>query len=175
MNNNKSATIECGDETPGSPAAIFRPAAGISRILPPGVTLIFLVAMLLAHFFLPLAVVIPAPWMLVGLIPLGCGIALNLSADGAFHRAGTTVKPFEESTALIMVGVFRISRNPMYLGFALVLCGAAILLGSLSPWAGVPVFILLVDGTYISVEERMLAARFGPAWREYASRVRRWI
>lgn len=49
-------------------------------------------------------------------------------------QAGTTVKPFQESTALITDGVFRLSRNPMYLGFVLVLTGIATLLGSLTPW-----------------------------------------
>ena len=140
-----------------------------------GVTLIILAAMLLLHFLLPLGTIIPAPWCLLGLIPLALGIGVNLAADNAFHKAGTTVKPFEESAVLVTGGVYRISRNPMYLGFALILAGVAVLLGALSPWAGVPAFVLLVDRRFIAVEERMLAARFGTAWKEYAAAVRRWI
>ncbi|MBN2085745.1 MAG: isoprenylcysteine carboxylmethyltransferase family protein [Anaerolineales bacterium] len=146
-----------------------------NQILPMGVTLICLAVMLVWHFLLPLKTLIPPPWNLLGLIPLGCGIAVNLTADGAFHKAGTTVKPFEVSSALITGGVYRLSRNPMYLGFALTLAGVAALLGTLTPWAVVPAFVLLVNRLYIAVEEQMLADRFGPAWRDYRSRVRRWI
>jgi protein-S-isoprenylcysteine O-methyltransferase Ste14 len=86
-------------------------------ILPPTYMLIALLGMLVLHFTLPLAQIIPLPWDLLGLIPLVAGIALNLLANRAFHRADTTVKPFQESKVLITDGVFRISRHPMYLGF----------------------------------------------------------
>jgi protein-S-isoprenylcysteine O-methyltransferase Ste14 len=140
-----------------------------------GVTLISLAVMLVLHFILPAATLIPSPWVLLGLLPLVGGIAINLAADGAFHKAGTTVKPFEVSSVLVTGSVYRLSRNPMYLGFALLLVGAALLLGTLTPWTVVPAFVVLVDRLYIAVEERMLADRFGPAWQEYQSRVRRWI
>ena len=132
-------------------------------------------AMTALHFLWPGVVIFLVPWNLFGLIPLTTGIILNLVADGAFHKAGTAVKPLEESTVLLTSGVFRISRNPMYLGFALVLAGVALLLGSLTPWVAVPAFVLVTDRLYIAVEERMLEARFGPAWKEYTAKVRCWI
>jgi len=144
-------------------------------LYPMGVTLISLAAMLVLHFLLPLGTLIPMPSTLLGLVPLVCGIAVNLAADRAFHEAGTTVKPFEVSSVLVTGGVYRISRNPMYLGFALLLIGVALLLGRVTPWAIVPAFILLVDRCYIAVEERMLETRFGMAWKKYAAQVRRWI
>jgi len=140
-----------------------------------GVTLISLAVMLVLHFFMPLGRLIPSPWNLFGLIPLACGIAVNLAADRAFHQAGTTVKPFEESTVLVTGGVYRISRNPMYLGFVLILTAIAILLGLATPWIVVPLFAVLMDRLFIAAEERMLEARFGPAWKEYKSGVRRRI
>jgi len=142
---------------------------------PMGVTLFFLTGMLALHFLLPLAELIPAPWNLLGLIPLVCGVVINLAADRAFRQAGTTVKPFEVSETFVTGGVYRISRNPMYLGFALILAGVALLLGSLTPWIAVPAFVLLVDRMYIAVEERMLEARFGSAWRDHRAAVRRWL
>ena len=80
-----------------------------------------LVAILLCfglHFLTPILYIVPSPWNLIGLIPMFLGVWINLSADRDFKEAETTVKPFEESNALIQDGVFRWSRNPMYLGFA---------------------------------------------------------
>jgi protein-S-isoprenylcysteine O-methyltransferase Ste14 len=112
---------------------------------------------------------------LLGIIPLAVGIVINVVADRAFRRAGTTVKPFQESSALIMTGVFRLSRNPMYLGFVLVVLGIAVITGSLTPLVVVPAFALLLDRNFIAAEERMLEERFGSVWLEYKKSVRRWI
>ena len=127
------------------------------------------------RLLLPAATVIPAPWNVLGLIPLALGVIINISADNAFRQAGTTVKPFEESNALLTSGVFRLSRNPMYLGFALILVGVAIMLQAITPCLVVPIFVILLDVVFIRVEEKMIAARFGRDWLEYKEQVRRWI
>jgi protein-S-isoprenylcysteine O-methyltransferase Ste14 len=127
------------------------------------------------HFSFPGRIILPAMWKLLGLIPLAGGIAVNLIADRAFHKTGTTVKPFQESAALITGGVFRMSRHPMYLGFLLILIGVAMLLGSLTPWFMIPLFAILIDRLFIIVEEQMLLAKFGQTWLDYKARVRRWI
>jgi protein-S-isoprenylcysteine O-methyltransferase Ste14 len=145
------------------------------QILPPTYVLIALVGMLVLHFTFPGIKLIPLPWNLLGLIPLVIGVALNFIADSAFRRAGTTVKPFQESSALLTDGVYRFSRHPMYLGFVLILIGVAILLGSLTPWVIIPIFAVLMDMVFIQIEERMLGEKFGPAWLEYKKKVRRWI
>ena len=126
-------------------------------------------------FSIPGIIMIPRLWNLLGLIPIFLGVAINLSADSAFHQARTTVKPFEESSSLVTTGVFRISRNPMYLGFVLILIGIAILLRSLSTYLAILAFVFLIYRTYISVEERMLAEKFGANWEQYKSRTRRWL
>jgi protein-S-isoprenylcysteine O-methyltransferase Ste14 len=131
--------------------------------------------MLALHFLFPVAQVIPLPWSLLGLVPLVAGLALNLIADNAFHKNNTTVKPFEESTVLIVDGVNRFSRHPMYLGFVLILIGVAILLGSLTCWVVVPAFVAAMEIKFIRTEENMLEEKFGPEWRAYKKRVRRWI
>ena len=119
--------------------------------------------------------IIPPLWNLLGIIPLTLGVIINLVADKAFHRAHTAVKPFEESSVLITNGAFRISRNPMYLGFVLILIGIAFLVGSLTPYVVVLGFAILMDRMYIVVEERKLAAKFGAEWEEYKQRTRRWL
>jgi protein-S-isoprenylcysteine O-methyltransferase Ste14 len=137
--------------------------------------LIALVVMLVLYFTFPGIKLIHVPWNLLGLIPLIIGLALNIVADGAFHRTGTTVKPFQESTALLTDGAYTICRHPMYLGFVLILFGAAILLGTLTPWGSIPIFDVLIDVVFIQVEERMLGEKFGPAWLMNKKKVRRWI
>jgi len=145
------------------------------RTLPPTYVLISIVAMVVLHFLFPLMKIVPLPWNVIGIIPLALGIAINIVADNALHQADTTVKPFEESTALVTNGAYRISRHPMYLGFVLILIGVAILLGSLSPCVVIPIYAILMDQIFIKVEERMLEARFGQAWLAYKRQTRRWI
>jgi protein-S-isoprenylcysteine O-methyltransferase Ste14 len=145
------------------------------QILPPTYVLIALVVMLVLHFIFPAIKLISLPLNLLGLIPLILGVALNLIADGAFRRAGTTVKPFQESAALLTDGVYSLSRHPMYFGFTLILIGVAILLGSLTPWVIIPIFAVLIEVVFIQIEERMLGEKFGPAWLAYKKKVRRWI
>jgi protein-S-isoprenylcysteine O-methyltransferase Ste14 len=147
----------------------------IRRILPTAYLLIALIIMLVLHFIIPILMLITVPWNLIGIIPLIIGILVNLLADAALHKGGTTVQPFQESAALITNGVYGISRNPMYLGFVLVLIGVAILLRSLSPWIVIPLFIILVEFVFITEEEKMLAEKFGPIWIEYRKKVRQWI
>jgi len=144
-------------------------------VLPPTYLWIAMIVMVALHFALPAAKNIHFPWQLIGLLPLALGAALNIIADRAFRTAKTTVKPFQESTALITDGVYRISRHPMYLGFVLMLLGLAILLGSLTPLWVVPIFAIVMDRVFIVVEERMLAEKFGQAWLDYKAEVRRWV
>ena len=104
-----------------------------------------------------------------------CGVALHLAADRAFLRAGTTRATRGRPEVLVTGGVFRWSRNPMYLGGALFLMGSALALGPVAGMLAVPVYLLLVKTLYIAPEEEVLVARFGEAYEAYRSRVRRWI
>jgi protein-S-isoprenylcysteine O-methyltransferase Ste14 len=144
-------------------------------LLPPAYLFAAILLMAGLHFLLPVAQVAPFPWDLLGAVPLGLGVALNLLADRAFKRSGTTVKPFEESHALVTDGVFRISRNPMYLGFVLILLGIAVLMGSLTPHTVVVLFAVVIDVVFVRAEESALGERFGDTWLRYKARVRRWI
>ena len=145
-----------------------------ARTLPPTYLFISLASMVLLHFFIPLYQLTPYPWNAAGLIPLATGIALNLSADNAFKKYGTTIKPFEESQVLVTTGAFKFSRNPMYLGMVLILLGVAILLGALSPFIIIPLFTIAMDRMFIVSEENMLEQRFGNSWKQYKAGVRRW-
>lgn len=88
-------------------------------VLPPVYLFLSLVAIVALHVLLPGKQVIRFPWNLLGGLPFLAGVLLNLVADTAFKKHQTTVKPFEESSALVTSGVYSISRHPMYLGFVL--------------------------------------------------------
>jgi protein-S-isoprenylcysteine O-methyltransferase Ste14 len=171
-----STPIEFG-AAPGHQAGLIHKEGAMKRkpVLPPTCLYVAIVLMLALNFLFPLKRIIPFPWDLLGLIPLALGIALNIVADREFRDAKTTVKPFQESAALITNGVYRISRHPMYLGFVLILLGLAILLGSLTPFLVVPIFAIVMDRVFVVVEERMLEEKFGQAWLGYKSQTHRWV
>ncbi len=146
-----------------------------TKIMPTTYLLIALVLLVALHFVFPLMLIIPPLWNLLGLIPLALGVILNLAADRAFHQVHTTVKPFAESSTLVTDGVFKISRNPMYLGFVLILIGIAVLLRSLTPYLVVLAYAILMDRLFITVEEGMLAKKFGAQWQTYKESTRRWL
>lgn len=115
---------------------------------------------------LPIAVALA----LAGLAICGAGVV-------SFRRAGTTVNPMtpEASSALVETGIYAYTRNPMYLGFALLLAGWAVVLANGASLALLPLFVLYLDRFQIRPEERALAPRFGAAFTSYASRVGRWL
>lgn len=95
----------------------------------------------------------------------------------SFRRAKTTVNPLRPGSASSLVdsGIYRITRNPMYLGFALFLVAWAVCLASPAALLGVAAFVLYIDRFQIQPEERALAALFGEAFERYRRAVRKWI
>ena len=145
------------------------------KVLPPTILLIALLLMLGLHFLFPVFKIIPAPWNFFGLLPVAAGITMNYLADDSFKRVKTAVNPFHNPSTLVTGGVFKISRNPMYLGFVLILLGVAVLLGRLMPFGVVPLFMAWIQILFIGIEERALETQFGQDWFEYKAKVRRWI
>jgi protein-S-isoprenylcysteine O-methyltransferase Ste14 len=143
--------------------------------MPPVYLVAALVAMTVLHQFLPVMRLVWMPWRWLGLIPLLAGIGLVVWVSRLFHKHHTTIKPGQTSTRLVTDGPFRFSRNPIYVGMVLVLAGAAILFGSLSPWFMLPIFIGTIGHNVIPVEESMLTEAFGSEYQQYQARVRRWI
>jgi protein-S-isoprenylcysteine O-methyltransferase Ste14 len=118
----------------------------------------------------PGAPVVVVSWVLV----LGA-ILLAGSAWVQFRRAGTTPNPTQPTTALVVRGPYRFTRNPMYLSLAALYLGGALRLNSLWPLVLFPVVITLIEWRVIAREERYLEAKFGDAYRAYKAGVRRWI
>ncbi|MGN1057313.1 MAG: methyltransferase family protein [Comamonas sp.] len=117
-----------------------------------------------------------AAWMVACV--LACiGAAFCVAGVWEFKNAKTTVNPVnpETSTTLVIRGVYRWSRNPMYLGFTLVLLGLAIWLGKASALLLVPVYMAYLQHFQIRPEESALQQRFGASFERYCQQVRRWI
>ena len=111
----------------------------------------------------------------IGLSIIGLGSGVLGVAQ--FKKAQTTVNPHtpEKSTNLVTSGIYRYTRNPMYLGLVLVLLGWAFYLSHLLPFILVPVFMIYMTRFQIQPEEKMMAQKFGREYQVYLSRVRRWI
>ncbi len=143
--------------------------------LPPAIALVAIVTMVIVHVALPLAIVVQAPFSYAGVLPLVTGSAMIVWSRRVFQAAGTPIRPFTESTALVRNGLYRWSRNPMYLGAVLLVAGVAILLGSLAPALVVVAFFAILQERFIRCEERLLEDTFGECYQAYRRSVRRWL
>jgi protein-S-isoprenylcysteine O-methyltransferase Ste14 len=112
----------------------------------------------------------PLGWLLVGI-----GLILFSWTLWTFARHRTTVNPYLGASALCMSGPFRFSRNPIYLGDWFILLGVSLLLNTLWPLAFAPLIWIMLRFGVILHEEAHLEAKFGDAYRDYKTRVRRWI
>lgn len=114
---------------------------------------------------------------LLAIVFMGAGIGMMLVAAFSFYKARTTINPLDPSKAshLITTGMFGFSRNPIYLADLLILIAWAIWLGNIFNIALLVVFFVYINRFQIVPEEQALTTLFGDAYRDYCSRVRRWI
>jgi protein-S-isoprenylcysteine O-methyltransferase Ste14 len=141
------------------------------RIFPPAIHLVSIAI----GFLLQWAAPIPMFGMRIpGVLLIAIALALMIWSVIVMSRAGTTPNPTRPTTALVTHGPFRLTRNPMYLAWELVVVGVG--LAANAPW----VILMAVPAAFltrrlvIDKEERYLAAKFGPEFEDYRSRVRRW-
>ena len=123
-------------------------------------------------------VAIPASIRLVASLAIVvAGLAFAAAGLRSFRRARTTPSPTrpEEASSLVSTGIYRVSRNPMYLGVALVLVAWTVFLSSAWALLGVAGFALYIDLFQIAPEERVLTRIFGSEYESYKARVRRWL
>ena len=132
-------------------------------------------AMIGLRILLPGPALLSDAWSLAGLVPIAAGAAVNFAAVRAFRRRATTTDPDGTPAALVTDGVYRLTRNPMYLGGVVILFGFGVMLGTASPFAIPPLYALLAATRFLPPEERTLAARFPADYRDYRSRTRRWL
>lgn len=103
------------------------------------------------------------------------GIGLQTAFITAFTRRGTAVEPWRPTTAIVTSGPYRLTRNPAYLGMALIFVGIALLADSLWALVTLPLVIAVIDRGVIAREERYLERKFGTEYTDYRASVRRWV
>ena len=122
------------------------------------------------------AFVLPARSLCTALLVL-IGAIISLLGVASFRRVQTTVNPMKPGSASTLVnsGIYALTRNPMYLGFFLILIAWGVFLSNIIAFLPLPAFILFMNRFQIEPEERALTAIFGQLFLDYKTKVRRWL
>ena len=145
--------------------------------IPPVLTLLIFIGLAyLTHFF-TLGPLIPAWIVETSPIFIVAGILATLSGVWQFRRAQTTVDPThpDKASHLVTSGIYRHTRNPMYVGMALVLCAAVLQSTFIVSAVLVPIFIWYMTRFQIKPEEKIIEGIFGEEYLVYKENVRRWL
>ncbi|HER34383.1 MAG TPA: isoprenylcysteine carboxylmethyltransferase family protein [Halothiobacillaceae bacterium] len=150
----------------------------LTRLVPPPAALLISIGLTYAaSAWWPTTVVDWPPLDWVAGLLFAAGGGLMLAAAWALWRARTTIDPFrpERASQLVTGGIYRLSRNPIYLGDALLLTGMACWWGQPLGLIALALFVLFIDRFQIRGEEAALARHFGDAFDRYRQRTRRWL
>jgi protein-S-isoprenylcysteine O-methyltransferase Ste14 len=148
------------------------------KVFPPLLYLAGLLLGFLLHWLRPLPLVPPGAALalrVAGGLLIVAGLSLPIWATATFRGVGTTPNPAGPTTALAFKGPYRFTRNPMYLGLAVLTVGIASLANTLWPLLVLPFVLWAVRRSVIDREERYLEGKFGEAYLGYKGRVRRWV
>lgn len=152
--------------------------ASKSRIVPaPLLVVAALAAGAVVHHFFPVGFLPDlgaARLVIASVLCLG-SLAIGISGVREFHRHNTPTNPFEQTAALVTSGIFRQTRNPMYLGLVLLVCGVAVALDSVAFLLAAALLVLLLRVLVIAQEERWMSEAFGAAFESYCRSTRRWL
>jgi protein-S-isoprenylcysteine O-methyltransferase Ste14 len=148
----------------------------VKRIIYPPIWLVFgLISIFALNELMPGFRFTSSLGQVVGGLIIFVGLVLLLLAGGLFKRAGTDLVPFKNVSALVTTGIYRYTRNPMYLGMAAILLGCGITVGAALSLLVAPVFMLIIELRFIRAEEEMLRGLFPEDFPPYCTRVRRWL
>jgi protein-S-isoprenylcysteine O-methyltransferase Ste14 len=142
---------------------------------PPLIYFAFFLFAVALHRLLPLPRLAGPAFRLTAALLALAWLLLTIPSIQRFHAAGTHVLPTRPATALVTTGPYRYTRNPLYLGMLFLYVAAACWSGLLWPLLLLPVLVWTMTVAVIHREERYLSRTFGAAYRNYQSRVRRWL
>jgi protein-S-isoprenylcysteine O-methyltransferase Ste14 len=147
------------------------------RFPPPLVYLGFLLIGLGAERWVPLRTLglDPIARLGGGALLAAAGLAVGMAAIGLFKRAGTPPPPWEPTTGIVTTGIYARTRNPMYIGMALIHAGLAVALDGPIALILLAVVMVVIRYGVIAREEAYLEGKFGKAYLAYKARVRRWV
>lgn len=153
----------------------MKPDAPGVIIFPPLLYVGTLLLGLALHWFWPLHVTKASWGRIAGALIAVISVALGGWASITMKRAGTNVIPSKPALAIVSHGPFRFTRNPIYVANAMVYLALALVFNSLWPFLLFVPMLIVIDRGIIRREERYLEAKFGDAYLDYKTRVRRWI
>lgn len=142
---------------------------------PPTIFSVSLIVGLLIGFFVPIPLLPGATRFFLGPVLILLGVFCIVRSIKDIEGAGTTYDPYEQSTALVTVGVYRYSRNPGYLGLAIAQFGLAVVFNTAWVLVTGVIAIFVTTRFVIRLEERKLTDKFGVPYQQYQDKVRRWI
>lgn len=142
---------------------------------PPVVTLAFLLIAYALGRFVPLPLAVPAILRYIGLALAFVGFLSGIGAFIEFMKARTTLDPHGAAKQLVTSGIYRFTRNPIYLGFLLVVVGLPLYFGLYWGIVLAPLYVFLMNRLIIRHEEAYLGRKFGKTYTDYTSQVRRWL
>ncbi len=146
-------------------------------VFPPAIYLVALAVGLLLQWLVPLS--IGASWRSgggwLGYALIAAGLSLMASSVALFFRAGTAPNPTRPTTALVLRGAYRFTRNPMYVGLTLLTAGIGLAAHTLWPVLTALAAAVVTQRVVIAREEQYLEQKFGAPYIEYTKRVRRWL
>lgn len=142
---------------------------------PPVVALMFIVIAYFLGRFAPLPSSAPAILRYIGLALTFLGFLLGIGALIEFRKARTTLDPHSSVKQLVTSGIYRFTRNPIYLGFLLMVIGLPLNSGLYWGIVLAPFYVFVMNRLIIQHEEAYLEKKFGKTYMSYASRVRRWL
>ena len=151
------------------------PAHPNVKIPAPLLALIYIALVYLLAWLIPLPLAVPAMLQLVGFLLVILGFLLGLAALITFRRAGTTVNPRSQVSHLVTSGIYSFTRNPIYLGFLLIVIGISLDSGTYWGTLLAPILIILFNQLVIRPEEEYLMHKFGEQFNSYKEKVRRGI
>jgi protein-S-isoprenylcysteine O-methyltransferase Ste14 len=147
------------------------------KVPPMGLALMLALAMWATEALTP-SLVILLPWHhVLGATVFAVGVLFILAAGATFRAQRTTVNPTkpDATSSLVISGVYRLSRNPMYVGALFALGGWAVFLSHPLPFLFLPFFFAYMNRFQIAPEERVLSSKFGADYETYKKAVRRWL
>lgn len=148
-------------------------------MLPPLIVLIVLAAAIVLDWIIGLSFLPAISWsswsVYPGVLVVACGVALMAWAVRTFAAVGTNLSPHEPTLKLTTAGPYRLTRNPMYIGFMLLLAGVSLVFSLEWGLILLPVLALVLHYGVVLREEKYLTAKFGQTYTDFTSRTRRWV
>ena len=147
----------------------------MQKLIPPLFLFICALIMISLHLIFPIQIIIRPPYNYSGIVIFISGLIIAKKTGQLFSKIDTEIHTFKKPDKLVTNGFFQYSRNPIYISFVMILIGLNIVLGSLSPFVIIVIFILVTNFWYIPFEEKRMQEQFGEEYKNYKKAVNRWI